>query len=256
MSTKIKKIGHASISENNSKYGVAGDSTGKEVCVVNNYDISRIKPYIVLRPKTDLLAVTSAAACLKGCINDNIGYSQSNRNTLYTRAKELNSDLTKVDLLTILTKCNTDCSAFMTVCALVGGAKIDYGSNAPTTSTMRARFKQSGYYEVLTDAKYTNSADYLKCGDILVKEGYHTIMVLENGIAIPDIPIPDVPIIDDDPPTPVEQIVTPITSTTWANQQFNNSKPSVKKVYIRINNEYKQAVAYLLDNPVAVHLNK
>jgi hypothetical protein len=255
MATKIKKIGHASMSENNSKYGEVGDSTGKELCTVSNYDISRIQPYIVLRPKSALLAEASAVACLKGCINDNIGYSQSNRNTLYTRAKELNSDLTQVDLLSVTTKCNTDCSAFLSVCAIIGGANISYGTNGPTTSTMRARFKQSGDYEVLTSTEYTKSADSLKRGDILVKEGYHTIMVLENGAEVPGIP--DEPSIDEDEPlVPIEQIVTPVTETPWTDQQFNFSLPSMKKVYIRVNNEYKQAAVYLSDSPVAVHLNK
>ena len=69
----------------------------------------------------------------------------------------------------------------MTVCAIAGGAKITYGSNAPTTSNMRTRFSQSGDYEVLTSTKYTTQTDYLKPGDILVHENTHTIMVLENG---------------------------------------------------------------------------
>jgi hypothetical protein len=259
MATKIKKIGHASMSENNSKYGEVGDSTGKEVCTVNNYDISRIKPYIVLRPKTALLAEASAIACEAGCLNDNIGYSQSNRNTLYNRAKELDSDLTKVDLLNIITKCNTDCSAFMSVCAIVGGANLIYGSNGPTTSTMRAKFKQSGDYEVLTSTEYTNSADLLKRGDILVKEGYHTIMVLKNGTEIPDDPDEpgDEPTVEDEEPyVPIEQVVTPVTSTTWTDRQFNYSATSTKKVYIKVNNDYKQAAVYLSNNPVILHLNR
>ena len=169
------KIGHASISENHTIYGEAGDQTGKEVYIVEKYNIANIEPYIVLRPKTTALANASVAACIAGCNNDNIGYSQNTRNTLYNQAKELNFDLSKVDL------CNTDCSAFMTVCAIAGGAKITYGTNAPTTSNMRARFSKSGDYEVLTNSKYTTMTDYLKAGDILVHSGSHTMMVLENG---------------------------------------------------------------------------
>ena len=69
----------------------------------------------------------------------------------------------------------------MTVCAIAGGARITYGTNAPTTSNMRTRFSQSGDYTVLTDDKYTTMTDYLKAGDILVHENIHTVMVLENG---------------------------------------------------------------------------
>ena len=172
---KTIKIGHASISENGTAYGNAGDSTGKEVYIIDNYNISNIDPYIVLRPKSSSIAATSVAACIAGCSNDNIGYSQTGRNTLYTLAKELDFDLSRVGL------CNTDCSAFMTVCAIAAGARITYGSNAPTTSNMRTRFSQSGDYEVLTSTKYTTMTDYLKAGDILVHENTHTVMVLENG---------------------------------------------------------------------------
>ena len=169
------KIGHASISENGTAVGIAGDQIGTEVYIVENYNISNITPYIVLRPKTTTIAIASVAACIAGCNNDNIGYSQVGRNTLYDLAKVLNFDLSQVGV------CNTDCSAFMTVCAIAGGARITYGSNAPTTSNMRTRFKQSGDYEVLTASKYTTMTDYLKAGDILVHENIHTVMVLENG---------------------------------------------------------------------------
>ena len=175
MSTNIK-IGHASISENNTAHGQAGDSTGREVCIRADFSITNMAPTVVLRPKSQTLAEASALACETGCANDNIGYSQNGRNTLYTHASAVGYDLSKVT-----TKCNTDCSAFMTVCAIAGGANINYGSNAPTTTNMRTRFKQSGQYTVLTDLKHLSTTDYLKRGDILVHEGKHTVMVLENG---------------------------------------------------------------------------
>jgi hypothetical protein len=178
MATTIK-IGHASISENSSVNGAAGDQNAREVYIQENYNIAGLAPNVVLRPKTQTLAEASAVACETGCNNEHIGYSQSGRNTLYTLARELNYNLNAVD-----TDCNTDCSAFMTVCAIAGGAKITYGTNAPTTSNMRTRFKQSGDYTVLTDTEHLTQTDYLKRGDILVKEGTHTVMVLENGANI------------------------------------------------------------------------
>ena len=255
MSTKIKKIGHASISEKNSVNGEAGDSTGKEVCLVKEYNISRIQPYVVLRPKSDTLAEASARACIAGCKNDHIGYSQSTRNTLNTYAKAVGYDLANVT-----TDCNTDCSAFMTVCAIAGGANITYGSNGPTTSTMRAKFKQSGDYDVLTSTDYTNSADLLKRGDILVREGHHTIMVLENGTETPVEPDPSEPpddtVEDEDPIVPVEQIIIPITTDSLTNQQFDYRRVNTQRVYIRVNNEYKQADVYLSNKPVIAYLTK
>ena len=171
------KIGHASINENNkAKGGKSGDQTGKEVCIRTWY----AKEWTcVLRPKTSTLAEKSAKACEKGCSNSKIGYDQNQRNTLYTQAKKVNYDLSK-----ITTPCETDCSAFMTVCAIAGGAKISYGSNAPTTTTMKNIFEKSGSYTVLTDKKYLTSDKYLKRGDILVKSGSHTVMALENGSSV------------------------------------------------------------------------
>jgi hypothetical protein len=56
-----------------------------------------------------------------------------------------------------------------------------YGTNAPTTSTIVKRFKDTGRFIHLTDKKYLKSSDYLRAGDILVRKGHHTVMVLENG---------------------------------------------------------------------------
>ena len=168
------KIGHASIDENKKiKGGSAGDQTGKELCTRSWYTTGW---EYILRPKTKELAEKSAKACEKGCSNSNIGYDQNQRNTLNTQAKKVNYDLSKIK-----TKCETDCSAFMTVCAIAGGANVDYGSNAPTTSTMKTRFLLSGDYEVITASKYLTSDKYLKRGDILVKAGSHTVMALEDG---------------------------------------------------------------------------
>lgn len=168
------KIGHASISEKGTVTGNSGDNNGKELCQRNWYNGGW---QFVLRPKSSTIAEKSAKACEKGCANNNIGYDQNQRNTLNTQAKRVNYDLSK-----ITTKCETDCSAFMTVCAIAGGANIVYGkTNGPTTSTMKSKFSASGDYTVLTDSKYLTSDKYLKRGDILVKAGSHTVMVLENG---------------------------------------------------------------------------
>lgn len=165
-------IGHASINEKGKvKGGLAGDSTGKEVCIRSWYD----KDWdAVLRPTSQAIAENSARICEIICENDNVGYDQPYRNDLwkeYLRTKKISP----------IKKVSCDCSSFMTYCAILGGANITYGSNAPTTSTMIARFSANGSYEVLTDRKYLESSDYLKRGDILVKKGSHTVMVLTDG---------------------------------------------------------------------------
>ncbi len=180
MATKIK-IGHASTD--------SASAAANEVLIVENYDIVNgayaIKHNFVLRPKTRELAEKSAAACEAGCKNNKIEYSQSSRNTLNTEAKKVDYDLSK-----ITTTCYADCSSFMTVCAIAGGAAISYSSGAPNCGTMKKRFKQSGDYIVLTASTYLNGTDYLQRGDILVRETYlngsrHTVMVLSNGSKVP-----------------------------------------------------------------------
>ena len=173
------RIGHASIDENGkAQGGAAGDQSGKELCTRDWYS----KGWnVLLRPKSSTLAALSAKACEDACENTRIGYDQWERNTLYAKAKAADFDISKIE-----SGCECDCSSLMHVCAIAGGANLTYGSNGYTTSTMAAAFKASGDYERLTDSKYLTSDKYLKRGDILVKEGSHTVMVLSNGSAAAD----------------------------------------------------------------------
>ena len=168
-------IGHASIDENRkTKGGKAGDQTGKEVCTTSWYKKSWS---YVLRAKNKDIAEKMAIACEKGCANNHIGYDQNQRNTLRTQAK-----LCGMDLSRIVTDCECDCSSFMSVCAECAGVPIPYnGNNAPTTSTMKTAFLNTGYFDLYTDEKYLTSDKYLKRGDIIVAIGSHTVMVLSDG---------------------------------------------------------------------------
>lgn len=169
------KLGHATIDENGKGYyGAAGDQTGKEVRTLNWYAGGW---HTVFRPIDAAVAEKSAAACEAACASAHIGYDQASpdRNTLYREAVKVNFALDK-----ITSDCECDCSSLMHVCAIAGGAPIDYGSNAFTTRTMAARLTESGAYEALTDDKYLSASDYLMRGDILLKNG-HTVMVLSDG---------------------------------------------------------------------------
>lgn len=163
------KLGHANISERDTINGKKGDSTGKEVTIRSWYDGGW---NYCLRPKSEELAEKSAKACEEGCANNNIGYGQADRNSAYESFKKTGK-VSKIGLS------NVDDSSFMTLCAIAGGCtKLNYKGNAPTTSTMRKCFKDTGEYEVLTDKKYLTSYEDLMRGDILLKEGEHTAMVL------------------------------------------------------------------------------
>ena len=172
----MSKIGHASIGSNSKVNDPnKGDNNGREVCFSTlgkrNWDF-------VLRAKDKNVAKKMAQACEAGCNNNNLGYSQDRRNSLRTQAKLVGMDLSK-----ITTPCDCDCSSFMSVCAECAGIPIPYtNNNAPTTSSMKSSFMNTGYFDLLTDSKYLTSGDYLKRGDIIVDAGSHTVMILEDGI--------------------------------------------------------------------------
>lgn len=172
----MAKIGHSSLDENRkTKGGKAGDQTGREVTTGSWY--AKSWSY-VLRAKDKNIAERMAKACEDGCANPALGYDQGQRNTLRTQAK-----LCGMNLALIKTDCECDCSSFMSVCAECAGVPIPYvWGNAPTTSTMKSAFLNTGYFDLLTDKKYLDSDKYLKRGDILVAVGQHTVMMLENGI--------------------------------------------------------------------------
>ena len=172
----MAKIGHSSLDENRkTKGGKAGDQTGREVTTGSWY--AKNWSY-VLRAKDKNIAERMAKACEDGCANNVIGYDQGQRNTLRTQAK-----LCGMNLALIKTDCECDCSSFMSVCAECAGIPIPYtGGNAPTTSTMKSAFLNTGYFDLLTDKKYLDSDKYLKRGDVLVAVGQHTVMILEDGV--------------------------------------------------------------------------
>lgn len=163
------RIGHAVSSENGTIKGTAGDQTKREVRI-DNYSDSGWE--FLLRCKDRQKAEVMAKACEAGCGNNKIGYDQNQRNTLRTQAKSVNWNLAK-----ITTACECDCSSFMTVCAEAAGINVPYSSgNAPTTRTMRNAFKSTGMFDV-----YEPTVKKQR-GDILVKAGSHTVMVLDNEV--------------------------------------------------------------------------
>lgn len=170
------RVGHAVASEYGTVDGLDGNQTGKELRIGTWYKGGW---NYVLRPKTEELAEKSAQACEAACNNSAIGYSQYRRNTLYACALEVGFDLSKIEKA-----CSCDCSSLQHVCSIAGGSKLSYGSNGLTTSTMVKAFVASGNYEKLSATKYLTSDEYLKRGDVLVKEGSHTLMILEDGDAV------------------------------------------------------------------------
>lgn len=164
-------ICHASLDENRQiRNGKAGDQTGKEVCTREWYS----KPWTyVLRPKNPKLAEKAVQLAITLASSNKVGYDQNQRNTLYNELRKHNFNVDAI------APCETDCSAFVTACYIGAGvSQLYYTSNAPTTSTMVKAFLNTGNFEVFKDAKYLKTDVFLRRGDILVKPGSHTVMVV------------------------------------------------------------------------------
>lgn len=182
-----KYIAHASIGENGKVTGgKVGDQTGKEVCVRAWYS----KPWgYVLRLKDEKVRKQFGNNMIDIANNNNVGYNQTNRNTLLTQAIKVDFNFTK-----IATKCNTDCSAMVTT-AILGAiykvlGKSEYektykvlyaGNNCRTTSTLRSGLNTLKLITVYSTSTYTGSTSKLVYGDILLKEGSHVVAYVDTG---------------------------------------------------------------------------
>lgn len=169
-SARSDEYGHA-------RGGQAGDQTGKEVSTQEWY--LHAKGWRVFRPLDPEAAKLIAQDMQYAADNQNIGYDQDERDTLFAAAKKVKFDCSKVS-----TKCETDCSALVRVCVNYAGIPVgDFYTGDEAQVLM-----STGAFKELTDHRFTTSANYLKRGDILVtKTKGHTAIVLTNGIyADPD----------------------------------------------------------------------
>ena len=146
-------------------------SGGKEVSTQSFYVHS--KGWYVYRAKDPAARKKIAEAMEKACVNDDIGYSQPTRNTLYNDIKGESFDPSKTSK-----KVNTDCSALVRVCCAYAGIMLgDF-----ITSNEGSVLVGSGQFEKLTADKYCKQSDYLMRGDILcTRTKGHTVVVLTDG---------------------------------------------------------------------------
>ncbi len=163
------KIGHASIDENGKvSGGRPGDSTGKEVCIRTWY----AKPWQYYLECTDQTIADTAAAYMEAiCRNDNVGYDQSKRLTLYNQLK-VHKNVAE------LTPCACDCSSLIACCYIMAGLRI---SPACTTRNLRSALLSTGRFTAHTKALYLTDDSHARRGGIFLKEGSHAVMALENG---------------------------------------------------------------------------
>lgn len=173
------RIGHASLGESGKvKNGSAGDQTGKEVFIRNWYLHS--KGWVVLRCKDESKRDKIARAMEMACANNQIGYDQNQRDTLFNNVKSNGFDPSKTTK-----KVETDCSALVRVCIAYAYGK-DVAGNIRTVTEPK-RLVDTGLFTKYTESKYCKSSDYLMRGDILCTPvSGHTVIVLDNGAKVSD----------------------------------------------------------------------
>lgn len=185
-------IGNAVCDEHGKAHGgEPGDQTGKELRIQPWY--KNKKGWRVFRPKSHEVAQKLAYDMRAACDNQNIGYDQKQRNTLYNVAQRFGFDCKEVN-----EPCECDCSSLVRVCLAYAGIVL---SNFNTTSEP-SKLINSGQFVELTDIEVTDTPNYLRTGDILVTavKG-HTAIVLNDG---PDTekPEPEPQPVPPEPPEP------------------------------------------------------
>ena len=200
--------------------GEPGDQTQKEVRIQAWY--KNKKGWRVFRPKSSEVAQKLVYDMRAACENDDIGYSQAKRNTLYNACKPYGFDCAKVT-----TPCECDCSSLVRVCVLYSGIKV----NDFNTASEPTRLLATGEFEEMVGEEYTDTYKKLKAGDILCTavKG-HTAIVLNDGPDVdPDPPVPPVPPV---PPTPTKQMVVVIGGSVNVRKtdEMNSAGKPVGKV--------------------------
>lgn len=172
MGVNMVIFGSARIDENgNASGGKAGDQTGKEVSTQEYYMHS--KGWNVIRAKSDYVRESIAKNMEWACANNNIGYDQSQNQTLYQVSKPLGFNCSLVG-----TPCETDCARLVRVCVLYAGVQC---SDFYTGNELEALLATDAFKQV-----YPSMPGGLMRGDILVtKTKGHTVVVLTNGSDVP-----------------------------------------------------------------------
>ena len=165
-------ISHAISDEHKSASGgVAGDQTGREVLVSEWY--LNPKGWVVLRCKDRDAAKKIAFNARAAADNPNIGYDQSERNTLFHVAEKVGFACALVE-----TPCECDCSSLVRVCLWYAGIKVGHFNTANEVELLL----KTGKFLRLADAATTEHPDKLMEGDILVtRTKGHTCVVLNDG---------------------------------------------------------------------------
>ena len=172
-------IGSARIDERGrASGGQAGNQNGKELSKQAWYLHS--KGWYCFRARDGALADFIAEAMEKAISNRNIGYDQTQNQTLYNQIKAKG-----FDPIQATTPCETDCARLVRVCVAYAYERVGMdGSKVPDwyTATLPSLIMGLGTFVKYTDADHCRSSKYLKRGDILcTRTKGHVVVVLNDG---------------------------------------------------------------------------
>ena len=157
-----------------SSYGntTPGDQNGGREVSTEKYYVHS-KGWYVLRAKDPEKRERIAVAMERACANNDIGYDQSTRLTLFNNVKPYGFDPSLTTK-----KVNTDCSALVRVCVHYAGIEVDNFITSNEVSKLMA----TGEFDKFSDDEHCKSSDHLLRGDILdTRTKGHTVVVLSNG---------------------------------------------------------------------------
>lgn len=176
-SRTIHYIANSGKDENNRyKGGKAGDQSKHEAELRKWYN----RPWTcILRYPIPEIGLLIARLSIDMCLNDNIGYDQTNRKSYWRELKKNN-----YDPMQITTPCEEDCTAGVSANVKAAGfiASIQSLQDIPICSSrnMRKEFVKAGF-QCLRETKYVSSPKYLLPGDILLYETHHAACNISYG---------------------------------------------------------------------------
>ena len=158
----------ASISENGTVNGKKGDQTGNEVKVGKYYDFGQDG---VIRFKNVDFGRKAGKIAKALAKNKAVGYSQSDRASLYNLAKKSGWNYDKLADALKTVKVNCDCSSFVSTII-----NLTFGRQAVaccTTSTLVNACNMIGEFRVVSMREFETKQHK---GDMPIKEGKHVII--------------------------------------------------------------------------------
>ena len=160
-------VGSARIDERgNANWGKAGDQSCKEVATEPYYK-HRLGWYM-LRPKDKEVARKIGLAMIEACLNNNIGYDQSNRYGVISCLQKYGR-LAKINEAT-----EADCSSLVRACCIQAGIQV---GDFNTSSEVAVLERTGAFNKAVVVANDTK----LCAGDILVtRTKGHTVVVTEG----------------------------------------------------------------------------